>query len=280
MKYAIYLYLFLILFSCQQEKKFSNSLEAYPVLSVKNKNFSTSSSIYTEEPIIETFGILNVGPIRDSITVNYNFRLGFNMPPAPPPPPPPPGTRLSEEQKREMKLDSINAKKQLNEWRQNRQRYSVDEYMTAPCCGNKKENFHFTSIDQDSSNLNIKIIVDTTQLIFQKLHWSVNKNSEYSEAYPVYILNKDDVNIQIGTEYVVHMEKQAKDQKGDWKRISHFFIFGCGNGLRGFVLPPNELIVSSSLIYEGDFQTDIRLKLGNSYSNTYRGTINKGQFIQ
>ena len=60
--------------------------------------------------------------------------------------------------------------------------------------------------------------------------------------------------------------------------IEKMFIFKCGNGINSIMLPPNNIILSSKVIYTGDYKTHLRIKLGDNYSKEFRGAINYSQF--
>jgi len=53
----------------------------------------------------------------------------------------------------------------------------------------------------------------------------------------------------------------------------------CGNEIEFIVLPSKETLITSVFIFKGGFRTLLRLKIGNSYSKAFTGTINKSQFF-
>ncbi|PHR23171.1 MAG: hypothetical protein COA38_17295 [Fluviicola sp.] len=119
---------------------------------------------------------------------------------------------------------------------------------------------------RDSADLFIK--VDTTQII----------NNNGRKAFPVLIQNKSIDTIYIGYGSQIPIITEAKTKNGEWKPIEERFIYMCGNGLHSIILPPNELVITSELIYTGNFKTKLRLKMGNNYSEEFNGTINETQF--
>lgn len=54
----------------------------------------------------------------------------------------------------------------------------------------------------------------------------------------------------------------------------------CGNGVGTIILPPNEIVLSSAPIFNGNFKTELRLTVPKTdiYSNTFDGSINYRQF--
>ena len=61
-------------------------------------------------------------------------------------------------------------------------------------------------------------------------------------------------------------------------KLSEILTYICGNGLGKIMLPPNEIVVTSAMIYNGHYKTDLRLKIGKNYSKPFKGTINYRQF--
>lgn len=120
--------------------------------------------------------------------------------------------------------------------------------------------------DIDSVDLWIKI--DTTQII----------NNYGRKAFPVLIQNESLDTIRIGYGNQIPLITEAKSQNGEWKPIEKKFVYRCGNGLHTIILPPKESLISSEIVYDGDFKTKLRIKVGNIYSEEYEGNINTSQF--
>jgi len=119
---------------------------------------------------------------------------------------------------------------------------------------------------KDSVNLFIK--VDTTQII----------NNDGRKAFPVLIQNITTDTIYVGYGNQVPIITEAKSKNGEWKPIEEQYTYMCGNGLHSIILPPNEFVLTSELIYSGNFKTKLRIKMGNNYSEEFNGTINESQF--
>lgn len=118
----------------------------------------------------------------------------------------------------------------------------------------------------DSINLFIKI--DTTQLI----------NSNGRKAFPVLIRNTTTDTIYIGYGNQIPIITEAKSKNGKWTPIEKRHTYFCGTGLLSIILPPNEIVITSELLYSGNFKTKLRIKMGNNYSDEFYGEINESQF--
>lgn len=77
---------------------------------------------------------------------------------------------------------------------------------------------------------------------------------------------------------------EAKDKKGIWKPIEYFeqFSFLCGTGHQNYLLKPKSYILGAIKKYDGNFETQMRIKLKsfekNFYSNEFKGKMNYSQF--
>lgn len=105
----------------------------------------------------------------------------------------------------------------------------------------------------------------------------------YIQAIPVFIHNRSKDTIYLGQQDGrVIMIQEAKDENGRWKPIEFWRYSWCGNSYVAERLLPNAIAVVKILKYDGDFETEIRLKLKNGndiiYSDSYKGKINKIQF--
>lgn len=111
----------------------------------------------------------------------------------------------------------------------------------------------------------------------------LNEPKVYIQSIPVFIYNASD-----DTAYLNHQDgriimiQEAKDERGQWKPIELWRYSWCGNSYAAQGLLPNYLAIVTIFKYDGDFETDIRLKLRNGkeviYSDSFRGKINKSQF--
>ena len=114
---------------------------------------------------------------------------------------------------------------------------------------------------------NLEIYVDTTQ-----------KLAKRGASIPVFIKNgaKDTVLIAYGE--IVDAVIEAQDKNGEWLPIEKPYFMGYGTGVGHIMLPPNEIVMTSAVKYTGDFKTQMRIKIGKSYSNIFQGSIHPRQF--
>ena len=71
---------------------------------------------------------------------------------------------------------------------------------------------------------------------------------------------------------------EAKDSIGNWKPIEEKWTYMCGNGVGSIILPPNEIGLSATMVYHGNYPTTLRLRIDSSFSNEFMGRINYRQF--
>lgn len=126
------------------------------------------------------------------------------------------------------------------------------------------ENHNFKSID----SVQLLIKIDTSQFI----------NNEGKKSFPVLIENISDDTVNIGYRNHISITTEALSKNGEWKPIEKQLSFMCGVGLNSIILPPNEIVLTSQLIYSGSFKTKLRIKLGSNYSEEFLGEINVSQF--
>ncbi len=110
----------------------------------------------------------------------------------------------------------------------------------------------------------LNIYVDTTNLNASTCH--------------VIVTNIDSDTVTIGLGRHLELILEAKDSLDNWRPIQERFRYFCGTGLKTIILPPSECVVSLAPVYSGNYQTVMRLKMGENYSNSFRGRMNYGQF--
>lgn len=135
-----------------------------------------------------------------------------------------------------------------------------------------KENFLTTPLS---------ITVDTTQTIYTSdfCYSNGNYKKKFFESFPVFIENVTDSLASIGFGSKVNIILEALDTDNIWKPIEKMFIYKCGNGLHYIYLKPNEICCTLIPVYKGDFSTQLRLNINNSYSKPYFGHIYKSQLM-
>lgn len=145
----------------------------------------------------------------------------------------------------------------------------------------------------DSTDL--LLFVDTTRIIgevetfiltpppppYSKVEWRLKYARGNTRSYPVFVSNTSPDSLEIGYGEYLSLLLEAQDSTGKWKPIQRPFIYGCGTGLTKFFLLPKEFALTSCPLFEGDYETLLRLRFGHNkgaVSNTFRGRIYYGQF--
>jgi hypothetical protein len=130
---------------------------------------------------------------------------------------------------------------------------------------------------QTQTTLKLDIYVDTTRI-------TGNCDGKYSwdticyHAYPVFIYNRSRRNYIIAGWEHIRLLLEAKNEVGKWVQIEEQYMEECGTGMTFPFLKPKQLMVTSCVVPQGDFQTRLRLRFGkNTYSNEFNGTILKEQ---
>lgn len=134
---------------------------------------------------------------------------------------------------------------------------------------------HFTSNTLD-------ITIDTKYILpLETVVWSANKNiHHFYEAHPIFIINRSDSLAKIGFGRNVRLIAEAMDTDGIWKPIERNYVYRCGTGLVSIYLAQGKMACVLFPKYDGDFKTQLRLRIENSYSQTFSAYINRSQIIQ
>ncbi|MEM6379655.1 MAG: hypothetical protein AAF705_15740, partial [Bacteroidota bacterium] len=153
---------------------------------------------------------------------------------------------------------------------------SIEENIESNFMRGRKATINWTEMDFD-------IFVDTKKRINQPdfLIWdyeSTEPLEKIAKSYPVLIKNMENQSGRICTGNQLTIILEAKDQDQNWRPIEEPFYYFCGTGLTHFTINPNEILITAVPIYKGSFQTELRLRFGDNYSNTFKGSINPGQF--
>lgn len=131
------------------------------------------------------------------------------------------------------------------------------------------------------NNGKLKINIDPTkQVTLEDYEWW-HKISEYKcyKAYPIIISNDTDSTTIVGYGGNVPVILEALDKNKNWKQVEQRYVNQCGVGIKGILLKPKEMLCVLAPVYNGDFKTTLRYRLGNSYSSTFTGYISQKQFI-
>jgi len=104
------------------------------------------------------------------------------------------------------------------------------------------------------------------------------------EKISVFIQNNSTNSVSIShQDNSIYILQEAKDENGIWKPIEYWESSDCGNSFGGIEIKPNEVIETKSNKYQGNFKTEIRIKLSANdkvfYSNSLNGTINPNKLI-
>lgn len=130
-------------------------------------------------------------------------------------------------------------------------------------------------LDSIRNDIKLSVEIDTTQLINYKF---VDKY----RGYPIYIKNTSNQWAKNSISSSFPMICEAIDKKGNWVEIEFFEPSFCGNSYMTFIMKPKSYLVSTFPLYDGDYETKVRLKhLLNGkveYSNTIKTRIFKNHF--
>lgn len=127
----------------------------------------------------------------------------------------------------------------------------------------------------------VDIFVDTSQKIkFSKVVYHERRSNTFDFFYanPVILTNNDSQDVQIGYGYYIPLIMQAQNKKREWIDIESYYVSDCGTCLNMIYFKPNEITITTSVIYDGNYETKLRLRLGeNNFSNVFTGKINRSQ---
>ncbi len=142
----------------------------------------------------------------------------------------------------------------------------------------------------------LQIFVDTENLVtidlgyyeilpptFNNENSPEKKNKDLVQALNVYVVNSSEKTAHLDHQSArLIMIQEAKDELGVWRPIEFWKYHRSGTPYGTIELTPDQFVISKILKYDGEFETDIRLKLKNGkhiiYSAPFRGTINTNQF--
>lgn len=189
-----------------------------------------------------------IGPLRDTLTVQYQATTA-------PPPPPLPGTRPT----RPTAADSMLL------------RYAVDRDDTP-----RSEHWPL------GYGARVSVSVDTTRQLATEEPFNASlrtdSTSQWFVAYPVMLRNRDRDTVRIGEGDFVPLHVEAQDALGRWRVIEAPYSYFCGTGLPLLFLPPGQVVVTAVLIPHGPFPTRLRLRYGRTVSPSFAGRIHPRQF--
>ncbi len=248
----------LILSSCQNNNSFEpvkeNSKTLMPFL-LDTTTYSTT--VLEEYKNRSNYIPLYFGSFQDTIIVDYNtVDLGLAIPPSPPPP----------EGFSNIDFDSL-----LNHDFKKFEEYIVhnnastdsDEYLTY---NYEKDYLHW-------ENAKLSVYVDTNQII-KNIDLSTFQDNTFAFlAYPVIITNNTDTTVSVGYGEYISLIMEAKNKNGIWEPIDKHRTYACGTDVPDIVLPKNKCVITSVKIFKIGPKTDLRLKIGDNTSNTFRALV-------
>ncbi|MEM7369143.1 MAG: hypothetical protein AAF587_11130 [Bacteroidota bacterium] len=128
------------------------------------------------------------------------------------------------------------------------------------------------------------ISLDTSFLVDATYHHSGRQiHSFHIEAHLAYFTNNTDKPWGIGYyRGCLPIHQEAIDPNGEWRAIEAERYMGCSSDADDIVLAPGEYLITKVPVYDGTYQTRIRLvwEMGDKkvVSNSYLGRIHPGQF--
>lgn len=250
-KLLLVLVVLVVLTSCTKKNTFQ-----FPVIVDEYlRKDGTSADVFSVEEFNHPYYF---GKMKDTIFVGRQI-ISFPQPAAPPPP------FQNNHKDKQWFLDSIDyTQKGIEYWKIMKQiEKSKSNYKKYLITSLKEKSYR----QDDSIQLSIKI--DTTQ----------NINKGVKKAFPVLIRNLSKDTITIGEDDFLYLYLEAKDREGNWGLYKRSFKLpaSCILEYSQSILPPYEIVLTSQMIYDGDFKTKLRLKMFNNYSKEFWGAIDEAK---
>lgn len=255
--------LLLCVFGCQNSNSTITKLN-YPVclhVCLDSIDVIPEILMYEGSEELLKYNLLYIGGEKDTIFIDYKLGLSLIMSPPPPPPlpPPPPPLNYSET---EVTEDTMTEEEE--DWSAVP---NVKGEFDAYWCSIYEQMAHYKGVIWDSAT--VDIIVDTSRYVLSYNGLSIA--GESFKAYPVVIKNIEHDTVVLAIYDYIELILEGQTDDG-WKTLKEpFRHIGCDNGVNYLLLPPNEILVTSIPVYKWKKSTQLRLKLGNNYSATFRG---------
>lgn len=135
---------------------------------------------------------------------------------------------------------------------------------------------------KDRINEGHSVLVDTNQIISGQLSGSFfgAKENLLINSYSVYFINDSPDPFTFGQRDYNHLGicQQAKDSAGNWVRIDAR-VPTCGVTYGNMTIGKNSFVVSKIPIYEGEYETELRVISYFGISDPFYGSVNLGQFL-
>ncbi|ASB50328.1 hypothetical protein [Alkalitalea saponilacus] len=210
------------------------------------------------------FPILFLGILKDTVIIDHKLFLY----PIPPPPPPTIVEWLTiedDQNSQVIEIDSIQQKKLFDEFMIEYRNHPLEKFRKSFGYSHNKKTIH--------KEKSVSVKVDTINEISKyNLH-----HKEYYKAFPIIISNNLNDTILMDSNTNISLIVEALDSLNNWRRITSPNIHGIPIDSNYF-LPPKFSVILSTYITRGDYQTKLRIRVGNNYSNEWTGKINYSQF--
>lgn len=106
----------------------------------------------------------------------------------------------------------------------------------------------------------------------------INYSKQYYDAFPIIFINKNPKESVLGFGNHIPYTLEALDKNKEWKTIKNNKGYNSGTGIKYIFLKPDEVAIAYQLRLNGSFETKLRIKLGNNYSNEFVGKIDEKLF--
>lgn len=247
------LFLVCLLVSCQSPGSLVPEI-SYPIC-IDNVNFDSKVLEYDDYNQMLKGHILYIGKEKDTIYIDYQppFYIGI-----PPPPPPQDFLQTVTVQKDTMK-DSLTKKLTTL-----KPKWDSCRCYMADC------NSQYASV-LIGDTVDLRVVVDTNRHLLSYNYLAIKRQA--FKAYPVIIKNLEEDTIVFATQYSIPLVLEGYMGK-KWEELKEPYQYrGCGMGAIYWLLPPNEIAVTTIPIYQWKTQRKLRIKLGQNYSSTFTGYI-------
>lgn len=104
--------------------------------------------------------------------------------------------------------------------------------------------------------------------------WYGNDSMITYLCFPLVIESQVSDTVIIGYGNHVDLTLEAKDDNNNWHPVEIAGRFEKREPNNALILPPNGMAMSLVLRFDGPLETDLRLRMGENYSETFRGWIN------
>jgi len=210
--------------------------------------------------------ILYIGNLTDTIIIDHLLHFA----PIPPPPDWDFFAAKSNSISQEENIESIKYQKDLAEYKTEVEAYPLTKYL-----------FSFDSVQNLGSIYRdkVQIKVDTNFTISKMVGFDFKTHhGDFFEAYPIIITNSGNDTMLIGYHRHLNLSVEAKDSIGNWSKIldSHNI-----HGLplkESYMLLPGLSVITSTFKTTGEYNTKLRIRIGNSTSDEWTGNIDYNQF--